>query len=348
MSSSKKKAASSPIEEKAASTEENIVVSEGNDAGVSAPPSRSTPASSSTASNPSGSSQDVPDDYNENVKMPQMQQQPIPPPSEAQQFRAIGILQGLYVPSEEQFNRGELVTREGLRLDAVLLGQVMSLVKKYIDLALPHLWVVYPRTRDEEPMHVQLVGVWSPEGFESLDESQETDEDTAETSVIQASLSPLESLKPPLKDGFFSIRGQVIQQDPERHSLFVKIQQTSRKKNKTAKAFKLKLIGDIPQKPMGYFWDFEVVRDGDTLKIEKATPISFMPMKKKKRVGGERRPSSEDGAPVRKPIKKSVPLGQEHGRPETRFSPPPTAAPKKTPAPARPLPKKIIRQQDSD
>ena len=342
MSSSKKKAASSPIDaQTTASPDENIVVSGGNDSGVTTPPSHST----STSATPPESEEAANDGT---LIKPQNSQQPIPPPSEARQFRAIGILQGLYEPSEEQFNRGELVTREGLRLDAVLLGQVMSLVKKYLDLSLPHLWVVYPRTRDEEPMHVQLVGVWSPEGFEAHDTESAAEESKTDDNVVEASLSPLESLHPPLKDGFFSIRGQVIQQDPERHSLFVKIQQTSRKKNKAAKAFKLKLIGDIPQKPMGYFWDFEVVRDGDTLKIEKATPISFMPMKKKKRVGGDRRQSPENSAPSRKPIKKSVPLGQEHGRSDTRFSPTPTAPPKKTPSPARPLPKKIIRPQDSD
>ncbi|NJN24188.1 MAG: hypothetical protein HC810_07075, partial [Acaryochloridaceae cyanobacterium RL_2_7] len=168
--------------------------------------------------------------------------QPIPPPSEPKQFRAIGLLQGVYVPSEEQFNRGELITREGIHLDAVLLGQVMSLVKKYLDLALPHLWVVYPRTRDAEPMHVQLVGVWAPEGFEGQGEGDD------ESDVLQASLSPLESLTPPLKDGFFSIRGQVIQQDVEDQTLFVKIQQASRKKDQTTKSLlRVKLSGEIPQ-----------------------------------------------------------------------------------------------------
>lgn len=343
MSSSKKKAASSPKDEKTGTPEENVVVSEGNDSVILTPPSRATAESPPSGTNASGSGRDEAKDAPGDVSMPKSPQ-PIPPPSEPQQFRAIGILQGLYVPSEEQFNRGELVTREGLRLDAVLLGQVMSLVKKYIDLSLPQLWVVYPRTRDEEPIHVQLVGVWAPEGFEQ----PQADADNDGENVVQASLSPLESLEPPLKDGFFSIRGQVIQQDPERHSLFVKIQQTSRKKNKEAKAFKLKLIGDIAQKPMGYFWDFEVVREGDTLKIEKATPISFMPMKKKKRVDGERRPPSGDSAAPRKPIKKSVPLGQEHGRGESRFSPAPSVTPKKTPSPAtRPLPK-IIKPQDSN
>lgn len=310
-----------------ASRDQNAVISE-----------ESTGGGSVSSDNGNQSQLDEPATTQPNSAVSQSAQ-PIPPPSDARQFRAIGILQGVYVPSEEQFNRGELVTREGLRLDAVLLGQVMSLVKKYLDLSLPHLWVVYPRTRDAEPMHVQLVGVWSPDGFGQPETESEEKED-----VVQASLSPLESLKPPLKDGFFSIRGQVIQQNPEAHELMVKIQQTSRKKNKTAKAFKVKLLGDIPQKPMGYFWDFEVVRDGEALRIEKATPVAFMPLKKKKKVGPPRRQTRGD-ASDRKPIKKSVPLGQEPGKSLPKA--PPKVHKRETPAPARPLPKKIVKPQDT-
>jgi hypothetical protein len=258
-------------------------------------------------------------------------QQPIPSPSEPLQFRAIGLVQGIYEPSEEHFNRGVLITREGLRLDAVLLGQVMSLVKKYLTLTSPYLWVVYPRTREEEPMHVQLVGVWSPEGFALPDTDEETDEGVSESDVaeapivdvskLEASLSPLESLIPPLQDGFFSIRGQVIQQFVDQNQLFVKINQVSRKKADTAKAFKLKLHGTIPQKPMGYFWEFEVLREGTTLVIQKATPVAFIPMKKKKkgappRKGGyrdEHRPFSKgpegqgDDLPMDAGSKRSLP-----------------------------------------
>ncbi len=247
--------------------------------------------------------------------------QPISPPSEPLQYRAIGLLQGIFEPSEEQFNRGELITREGLRLDAVLLGQIMSLVKKYLDLSLPYLWVVYPRTRESEPMHVQLVGVWSPSGFgaESAEDEENQDDELAgqNSAALEASLSPLESLLPPLKDGFFSIRGQVIQQFVEEKSLFVKIQQASRKKADAPKAFKLKLMGDIPQKPMGYFWDFEVVRDGEQLKIDKATPISFIPIKKKK--GPPRRGDREAQRPIKRSAPTiSAPVGEKSdAKPET-------------------------------
>lgn len=76
-------------------------------------------------------------------------QQPIPPPSEPMQYRAIGLVRGRYVASDEQFTQGKMVTSDGTELDAVLLGRIMSLVKNHLDLEAEHLWVVYPRTRQE-------------------------------------------------------------------------------------------------------------------------------------------------------------------------------------------------------
>jgi len=74
---------------------------------------------------------------------------PIPPPDKPKQYRAIGLLKGRYVPSDE-IERGTLITSDGTSIDAVVLGRVLGLVKGRIDLDKEHLWVVYPRTRDRE------------------------------------------------------------------------------------------------------------------------------------------------------------------------------------------------------
>ncbi|EDX84222.1 hypothetical protein S7335_1919 [Synechococcus sp. PCC 7335] len=71
---------------------------------------------------------------------------PISLPSDPRQYRAIGLIKGKYIASEEQLNRGNIQTRDGRLIDAVLLGRVTSLLKKHIDLDKDHLWVVYPRT----------------------------------------------------------------------------------------------------------------------------------------------------------------------------------------------------------
>lgn len=125
-------------------------------------------------------------------------QLPIPPASEPMQYRAIGLIRGKYEPSEEQFTRGNLVTDDGTEVDAVLLGRVMSLVKKHIELDEPHLWVVYPRTRNKDSqLHAQIVGVWEPEKLnrddDDLDETADTE--PAETSAAEAAVEQIEDSK---------------------------------------------------------------------------------------------------------------------------------------------------------
>ncbi|MDJ0554439.1 MAG: hypothetical protein QNJ68_08380 [Microcoleaceae cyanobacterium MO_207.B10] len=93
-----------------------------------------------------------------------VRQHPIAPPSEPKQYRAIGLVRGRYQPSTEQFTRGNLQTPDGSEIDAVLLGRVMSLLKNHLDLETEHLWVVYPRTRQQnDDLHLQIMGVWEPE-----------------------------------------------------------------------------------------------------------------------------------------------------------------------------------------
>ncbi|BDM81658.1 hypothetical protein AM10699_45250 [Acaryochloris marina MBIC10699] len=218
-------------------------------------------------------------------------QQPIPPPSEPMQYRAIGLIKGKYRPSEEQFNRGDLITEDETHLDAVLLGQVMSLVKKYLDLEQTYLWVVYPRTREkEETLHMQIVGVWSTEGFGPM-------------AATEASDTPEEpsQLAAPLQDGYFSIRGEIVFQSTERNYLLVKIQQSPRKSSDRPKAFKLKLTGNLKDKTLGYFWDLHVQRQGGELAIVNGQKVALVPPKRK---------SKQERSESRKPRKFSSPRPQ--------------------------------------
>lgn len=136
----------------------------------------------STAS--AGTSSKIPASEGESAKQSVLRQQPIPPASEPMQYRAIGLIRGKYVPSGEQFTRGEIITDDGVEIGAVLLGRVMSLVKKHLDLEQSHLWVVYPRTREKGDgnLHVQIVGVWEPENLnrEMADSALSLSEDESE------------------------------------------------------------------------------------------------------------------------------------------------------------------------
>ena len=194
--------------------------------------------------------------------------EPIPPPGEKMQYRAIGLIEGQYIPSPEHFTRGVLRTSDGLDLNAVLLGRVMSLVRKHLKPERNYLWVVYPRTRDKtEDLHVQLLGVWAPE---------------------EMGRTLPEGSRPTVVPDWFSIRGEVVFQSQEKGFIIVKIRQSGKKASANSpsqrvqkdgaaapkpQAFKLRLIGSLPGKGVGNFWDLQVRRRGSLLYVEAGTPI---------------------------------------------------------------------------
>lgn len=231
----------------------------------------------------------------------QVRHQPIPPPSEAMQYRAIGLVRGQYMPSAEQFTRGTLVAADETLIDAVLLGRVMSLVKNHLSLDQPHLWVVYPRTRQEDGnLHVQIVGVWEPENLQKSSPTQA--EDSSAPVDIQS--EELQSEELSVSDGYFSVRGVVIYQSREEEGLVVKIKQSPRKEGEKPKFFKLKLNGVLADKAVGHFWDFHIQRQENSLNIQEAKDIGLLPMKKRKKPirGGGGRPgpgAKKPGGPPR-------------------------------------------------
>ena len=207
--------------------------------------------------------------------------QPIPPPSHPRQYRAIGLVKGTYEPSESnQITQGNLTTSDGVKIDAVLLGRTISLVKKHLDLTEEHLWVVYPRTKvDSDHLHVQIVGVWEPE---TLDK----DQDLASSEEVEA--------------GYFSIRGEVIFFAEEDEVVIVKIKQFPRKEGEKPKFFKLKLKGVLDKKPLKRFWDLNVHLEGETLVIQDGTDLGFAQKKPKFKKKFSKKPVGKHISP-RKP-----------------------------------------------
>jgi hypothetical protein len=220
------------------------------------------------------------------VDLTKEREHPIPPPSHPRQYRAIGLIRGKYQLSGEQLTQGTLTLDDGTTIEAVLLGRVISLVKNHLDLEQNHLWVVYPRTKqNEERLHVQIVGVWEPETLRK-----------EETSSAETKDEP--------EDGYFSIRGEVIYSDREQETAIVKIKQFPKKESERVKFFKLQLKGTFSEKPIRHFWDFKVELDGQTLKIVEATNLGMIPVKKRPdfRRGGEgRKPYPPGKRPYSRP-----------------------------------------------
>ncbi|MCC5636696.1 hypothetical protein LC593_12640 [Nostoc sp. CHAB 5844] len=208
-------------------------------------------------------------------------QQPIPPPSEPMQYRAIGLVRGRYIASSEQFTQGTLLTADGVEIQAVLLGRIMSLVKNHLDLEKNHLWVVYPRTKQEnDALHLQIVGVWEPENLAKQQAQDSADDELPTADDAETDKSDIKPSSD-IPDGGFSVRGEVVYQSFDDKNLVVKIKQAARKQDEKPKYFKLKLKGVLATKAVGKFWDFQVKRDGDLLAIETAEAIADLPKKRR-------------------------------------------------------------------
>ncbi|MGF1566628.1 MAG: hypothetical protein ACFCVD_00895 [Nodosilinea sp.] len=261
--------------------------------------------------------------------------QPIAPPSEPMQYRAIGLVRGTYEPTEaDQLNRGNLTTDEGHVIDAVLLGRVTSLIKKHIDLTTSHLWVVYPRTRremdnDDEDLHLQIVGVWEPEtlglpgelpaGLDSEPGAAASPPDiepsvATDTAVVTPAAEPPTAPDPadlpPVDDNFFSIRGEVVKYSPDEEAIAVKILQGMKRTPGSSKPFKLMIHGTIEGRTVGYFWDFKVKREAKILVLQEAAVVGIVPPKKRGKGEGARRgkppgrsgPGGSRPMPSRRPV----------------------------------------------
>ncbi|MCC5598400.1 hypothetical protein [Nostoc favosum] len=236
-------------------------------------------------------------------------QQPIPPPSEPMQYRAIGLVRGRYHASSEQFTQGTLLTTDGVELNAVLLGRIMSLVKNHLDLEKEHLWVVYPRTRQEnDTLHIQIVGVWEPENLAKNSTDEDESDLELQLQIPDDGLSENELSTIPVipssevADGGFSVRGEVVYQSFDAKSLVVKIRQAARKPTEKPKYFKLKLRGVLTTKAVGKFWDFQAKREADVLIVEKAEAIADLPKKRKPPFKGGPRAGGGGSAGGRKPF----------------------------------------------
>ena len=82
------------------------------------------------------------------------------------QYRAIGIVKGIYKPNNiDQLNRGTITDKEGKIIETVILGKAIALIKKYINLEKDYFWIVYPRNKNINNLHLQVAGIWDPYQF---------------------------------------------------------------------------------------------------------------------------------------------------------------------------------------
>ena len=190
-----------------------------------------------------------------------MQKHPIPSVSDPFQYRAIGIVRGIYKPQdEENFTRGALIDSKGNEIDSVVLGRVITLIRNHVSLEKPHLWVVYPRCRNNQKLHLQITGIWEPSTL---------NKDVMEKEVLNESSSFKVDSDDVLEgDDYFSIRGELVFTKPDEKEVVIKIRQNPRNKQKKSSPFKVYLKGEVPINYLKHFISFEVRRVDYQLLVE--------------------------------------------------------------------------------
>ena len=185
-----------------------------------------------------------------------MLKNPIPKVTNKLQFRAIGIVNGTFVPHEsEQLNRGFLTDNKGEKIETVVLGKALSLLKKHIDLKKNYFWIVYPKNKNTQNLHLQVAGIWDPYQLNDFPN------DSSKTNFTKL----LDELD--LKDNYFSVRGTLVFVNTQKEEIVIKIFSASKMQNVKNKNFKLVIKGQLSLELLNSFVSLDVLRDGNSLKL---------------------------------------------------------------------------------
>ena len=187
-----------------------------------------------------------------------MLKNPIPKVTNKLQYRAIGIVNGKYIPHDtKQLNRGVISDNKGEKIEAVVLGKALPLLKKHIDLKKSYFWIVYPKNKNTQNLHLQVAGIWDP--------YQLNDFPINPSKKNSAEL--LEDLC--LVDNYFSIRGELVFVNTQKKEVVLKICSSSKLKNFKNKNFKLVIKGELSLSLLNSFISLDVIREGNYLSINK-------------------------------------------------------------------------------
>ena len=187
-----------------------------------------------------------------------MLKNPIPKVTDQLQHRAIGIINGKFTPlSSEQLNRGFLIDNKDEKIETVVLGKALSLLKKHIDLKKSYYWIVYPKNKNTQNLHLQVAGIWDPYQLNDFPN------DSSKTNFSKL----LEELN--LKDNYFSVRGELVFVNTKKKEFVIKICTAIKSKNLKNKNFKLVIKGELSIELLNSFISLDVLRDGNSLKLVK-------------------------------------------------------------------------------
>ena len=187
-----------------------------------------------------------------------MLKNPIPKVTNQLQYRAIGIINGKFIPHDnEQFNRGFLTDNKGEKIETVILGKALSLLKKHINLDKSYFWIVYPKNKNSQNLHLQVAGIWDPYQLNDIPN------DSSKTNFSKL----LEEFD--LEDNYFSVRGELVFVNSQKKEIVIKICPAIESKNLKNKNFKLVIKGELSLEFLHSFVSLDINRDGNSLKLIK-------------------------------------------------------------------------------
>jgi len=185
-----------------------------------------------------------------------MLKNPIPKVTNKLQYRAIGIINGKFTPNENnQLNRGYLIDSKGEKIETVVLGKALSLLKKHINLEKSYFWIVYPKNKNTQNLHLQVAGIWDPYQLNDFPN------DSSKTNFSKL-LKELD-----LKDNYFSIRGELVFVNTQKKEIVIKICSALKLQNSKNKNFKLVIKGELSLELLNSFVSLDVIRDGNSLEL---------------------------------------------------------------------------------
>ena len=185
-----------------------------------------------------------------------MLKNPIPKVSNPLQYRAIGIINGKFKPhNNEQLNKGFLTDSKGEKIETVILGKALSLLKKYIDLEKSYFWIVYPKNKNTQNLHLQVAGIWDPYKLNDFPNN------SSKTNFSKL----LEELE--LEDNYFSVRGELVFVNTQKKEIVIKIRSDSKLRNLKNKNFKLVIKGELSLQLLNCFVSLDIKRDRNTLTL---------------------------------------------------------------------------------
>ena len=185
-----------------------------------------------------------------------MLKNPIPKVTNQLQYRAIGIINGKFTPHDiEQLNRGFLTDNKGEKIETVVLGKALSLLKKYIDLKKSYFWVVYPKNKNTQNLHLQITGIWDPYQLNDF----QKDSSKVNFSKLLGELD--------LKDNYFSVRGKLVFVNTQKEEVVIKICSDPKLKNIKNKNFKIVIKGKLSIELLNSFVSLDIIREGNSLKM---------------------------------------------------------------------------------